>query len=1305
MNVTDQSVEKFMGGIAMISKFSVKKPYTVLVAIVLIIVLGIVSFTKMTTDLLPSMELPYAVIITTYIGASPEEVEQTVTAPIEEAMATINNIKNITSSSSENYSMVVLEFNTDANMDAATIDMRESLDQISSYWDDSISSPIIMKLNPDMMPVMVAAVDVDGMDAIELTQYVEDEIAPNLEALNGVASVTVIGDVTESVKITISQEKIDALNEDIIASLDSTFAEAEDQIESASSQITSGRNQLSSKKEATQSQLSTAEIGLSDAKLELLQTEMELTDALEELLNQEKTLIENETALNGQKQTLEGAITQLETAYGQYQALIAQKEALETMGDTTSASYQAVVAAISQIESKVGEQQDENGNPLTIASIPSYVATMQAGLQEIEQGLAQIAAGKAVIAENKQKINDGLVSVSDGKVTINDKLAEIYAANAAAQSGFIQAENQLNEGEASLEAAKEELNTQKDTAYESADMNGIITESMIKTLLTAQNFSMPAGYVTEDGEDYLIRVGDKFDSIEALSDFILMDMGMEGVEPIKLSDVADIEVVDNSDETYTKVNGNSGIILSVSKQNDFSTADVADRLNEKFEDLMEENEGLHFSTLMDQGVYINLIIDSVLENLAFGAILAVLILLLFLKDIRPTGIIACSIPVSVIFAIVMMYFSGVTLNVISLSGLALGVGMLVDNSIVVIENIYRLRSEGKSVKEAAILGAKQVTGAIIASTATTVVVFVPIIFTSGLTKQLFVDMALTIAYSLLASLIIAITFVPMMASKVLKKEMKKEGKFFEKLQGAYEKSLDKVLKHKGLVILFVLAAFILSTVAAISQGTSLMPDMDSTQLTMTMTMPEGTVELADTAAMADEIIERVTEIEDVETVGAMVGGSTMAMLGLGSSDAVDSVSFYIQCYDDKKMSNEEIASLIEEKTADLECEISVSASTMDLSALGASGVVIEIKGKEIDSLQEIANDIAEKLEEVEGLTEISNGQDETTPELRISVNKDEAIAYGLTVGQVYQAVYSEIAASTKAMTLSTAEKDYDVYVEDEEKQTLTLEDIKNITIEGTVNGEAKEVKVSEIAEITEADGLSAITRDNQSRYIEVSAAVESGYNTGLVSNDVEKLLEDYEFPEGYSLEYNGENETVMEAMKQVGLMMLLAVIFMYLVMVIQFQSLLSPFIIMFTIPLAFTGGFIGLLIGGMDVSVIAMIGMVMLAGIIVNNGIVLVDSINQMREEGMCKREAIILSGKTRLRPIIMTALTTILGLSTMAMGLGMGADMAQPMAVVVIGGLIYGTLLTLYVVPCIYDIFNRKEKIVAEVETAEEDV
>ncbi len=1268
----------------MVTKFSVKRAYTVIVGIVLVLILGVVAYTKMTVDLLPDLELPYAVIITTYPGASPEAVENGVTKPIEQAVATIDNIEGLQSVSSENYSMVVLEFGSDANMDTATIDMREKLDQVSGFFDESVGSPLILKLNPDMLPVMIAAVNKEGMSQVELSEFVDKTIQPSLESLEGVASVTGMGLVEESVQVIVRKDKVKLVNNKVRKALDDKFADAEKALKEGKDKISSGKSQLESGQATAGREFARAEVELTNAKYDLEKNEDNAKEALTKLEEQEKELA-------AQKKQVEEGIKALEELLSTYQTMSGQKAQLEAAvammpeDPAMAGQLQAVEAALQTMEEKLAGQTDQDGNPLTFAVLPDYITSLRASLAQIESGQKEITKGK-------KQLKQGLKKITSGKEKVNDSFVELKEKENETKNEMTKAQIELQQGEQEIERQENNLEEAKDAAYEGADMKAIITSDLIKGILSAQNFEYPAGYVTEDDVDYLVRVGEKFGDMEQLSDFVLLDLGMEDVDPVKLSDVADVVMVTNEDEIYSRVGRNPGVILSIAKQNEYSTKEVADRIAERFDELSRE-EGTEFVQLMNQGVYIDLVSSSVIRNLLSGALLAILILLFFLKDIRPTGIIAVSIPVSVIFAVVLMYFSHITLNVISLSGLALGVGMLVDNSIVVIENIYRLRKDGYSVREASIHGAGQMVGAITASTLTTVCVFLPIVFTTGLTRQIFTDMGLTIAYSLLASLIVAITFVPMVASKTFDRVSEKENHLMNRISGWYAGILPRVLRHKVVVLLLALVLFVASAALSVSKGFSFFPTMDSPQMTMSMKMPEGTKTLEETRQMSDQLIDRVLEISDVKTIGAMLGGEGLSLIGVGSGDAIDTVSYYLECREDKTHTNEEIARMIEENTSDLDCEITVQASTMDMSAIMTEGVSVQVKGKDLDTLRELAEQIGKKLSGINGLEEISDGLEKSVSEYRVIVDKSKAASYGLTVAQVYQKIQGKVADAAKATTLSTPTKDYAVYVKDDQAEDITMDDISNLKLDGKKGEEEVKVKVKKIAEVQDAESLSSINRIGQTRYIAVSAKVKDGFVTTAVSAEVKKLLDDMPLPSGYEIEYNGENETVMEALKQVILMLVLALAFMYLIMVAQFQSLKSPFIIMFTVPLAFTGGFAALYLTDKDVSIIAMVGMVMLSGIIVNNGIVFVDSVNQLREEGVELQEAIVVTGRNRLRPIVMTALTTILGLSTLAMGIGMGADMAQPMALVTIGGLIYGTLLTLVVVPCIYEIFHGGRK------------
>ena len=1322
----------------MLSRYSVKKPYTVVVAVVLVLILGVVSFTKMNTDLLPSMDMPYAMVMTTYPGASPETVEQTVTRPIEQSMATVSNITNVSSVSSENASVVILEFSEDANMDSVTLEMRENLDQIKGYWDESVGNPMIMKLNPDMLPVFVAAVDMDGLTAPKTTDYVENHILQEMESIAGVARVSVSGGVTEQIRVELQQDKIDGVNQKVQDAINGKFAgeeqklqDAQKQLEEGQAQLESGRQQLESGQQAAAGQIGQGSAQLSQAKEQMQAGLQEISAQLQTLEEKQAELEKQGEVLTASRAPIEAMLKELTAAKNEYYQAAAGKQELENTIAQLETQIATATESIAQLESQLEqaqtpEEQQELQNAIgkmnaqldslnmakteaqaqlqtlneglalmDIEVINKGIEEANSGLSQIAQAQAQLDAGLAQITQGKEKLNQAREQLESGKSQMSAAevqletqkiLAAVQMSSAAAKIEV--STSQMQAAQSQIDAGKEQLDAAKEQIQEQTDLHTILTQDMIKGILAAENFAMPAGYVQEDKEDYLVRVGEKVQDVDTLKDLVILDLGLEGLDPIKLSDVAEIQVTDDSSEVYAVINGNPGVMLTIEKQTGYSTGEVTDKILDRMESLEQEEKGLHFTTLMDQGIYIDMVIQSVMQNMIYGGILAVLILFVFLRSVRPTFVIACSIPISVVAALVMMYFSGVTLNIISLSGLALGVGMLVDNSIVVIENIYRMRNEGVPARKAAIEGAKQVAGAITSSTLTTVCVFAPIVFTEGITRQLFVEMGLTIAYSLAASLLVALTVVPMMSAGLLQKTEEKQSRFLDKLQEGYSQLILKALHHKTWVLLGALGLFLLSAVLSISKGTEFFPSMESTQVTMTITTEKG-IPLEETAAKSNEVMEKISDIKDIESIGAMASGSSM----MSGESNTNTVTMYLVLKEEKTLNNAQLEKEIKKRTKDVkDCEIQISTDSMDMSALGGSGINIQISGKELDELQSIAKDLAKKLEGIKGTQNVSDGLEDADAEYEVIVNKEKAMEYNLTVAQVFQAINKELAEAASATTISTAAKDYEVYVESDAKETMTRESIGKNPVEYTDSeGKKGEVLVGELAEFKDSFTPQAITREDQSRYVSVSAEIATGYNIGLVSQKVQKMLDDYHMPEGYRGQMTGEDETINEAMGQLMFMLVLALVFMYLIMVAQFQSLLSPFIIMFTIPLAFTGGFLGLLLTGKPVSIIAMIGFVMLSGIIVNNGIVLVDYINQMRKEGMEKYAAIAKAGKDRLRPIIMTALTTVLGLVTMAMGLGMGGDMVQPMAIVTIGGLLYGTLLTLFVVPCIYDILNHK--------------
>ncbi len=1254
----------------MLSKFSVKKPYTVIVGVVLIMILGYVTFTNMTVDLLPNMNMPYAIVMTTYPGASPEEVETTVTRPVEQSMATISNIKDMMSTSSENASMVMLEFEQTANMDSVTIEMRESLDQIKGYWPESVGNPMILKLNPSMMPVLIAGVSAQEGTPARTSKLIKEQVIPEIESLEGVASVTAIGSIEETVEVTVNAKKVEELSDEVTAELDRKFDEASAALADAKAQAENGKAQLEAGQGQAAKQLGQAEAEMSKKAEELKQAQLEITEKMAELNVGETTIDQSLTVLRTQKAAAQTQLDTLKALKEKESEIRAMYDLIKDDPNVDPAQKQALAQQVEALDNYDS----------TVMQLEQAIAQASAQEQALLASGQQLAQGKAQLEAIQQQVNAGALTLAEAR-------GQMASAQIQATLGLSSGGAQLAVGEAAIAQQEAQMESAKEEAYASADMEGVLNVEMVQTLLAAQNFAMPAGYVQEDGIDYLVRIGDKFKSVDDIRDLVLLDM--EGMDSVKLSDVADVQLVNNADETYAKLNGETAMMLSVQKQTGYSTGDVSGRVLEKLEELEKDKElGVKSVTLMDQGVYIDLVVDSVLQNLLYGAVLAVIILLVFLRSAKSTMIIACSIPISILAALVAMYFTGITLNVISLSGLALGVGMLVDNSIVVIENIYRMRNEeGASAQEAAIQGARQVAGAIAASTLTTICVFAPIIFTEGITRQLFVDMGLTIAYSLLASLLAALTVVPMMSAGLLKKTETKESKILAQIKDGYGKLIVLALRMKPAVLILSLVILVLSAKLALARGTEFMPAMESTEVSMTLEMERGST-MEETAAAADEVVERVSRLEDIEDIGAMIGSTSM----LSTDSSTETAQFYAITKEKPKLNNEELKKEIKKVTKDLDGELTVNMSSMDMSALGDSGIVVRIKGKELDTLQDIAGDVKKIVEEVKGTQNVTDGTEDNDEELRVVVDKAKAMSHGLTVAQAYQEISGHISDSRSTTALSTDTDEYDIYVLDGAAETMTREDVRNMTLNVTgQDGARQEVKLADIASFEDASGLQAISRINQNRTMSVSAEIKDGDNIGLVSDRVTKELDKYKAPEGYEIEMAGEDETINEAMVEVLKMLALALVFMYLIMVAQFQSLKSPFIIMFTVPLAFTGGFLGLWITGSAVSVISMVGFVMLSGIIVNNGIVFVDYTNQLIQEGMAQREALAEAGRTRLRPIIMTALTTILGLSTMAIGVGMGADMARPMAVVTIGGLLYGTLLTLFVVPCIYDLLHRK--------------
>ena len=1287
-------------------KFSVKKPLTVFVAVLAILVLGVVAYLKMTPDLMPNMDFPYVILVTTDPGASPETVEADITKPLEQSMATLDRIKNVTSSSMDSVSMVVLEFEDGVNMDTVSVDIQQKINQLKGSWGDTVGDPYVLKMNPSMLPVQVAALSYDGKDITQLSDFVNDTLSPKLEGITGVASVTVSGTVERQLHVILSQKKLDALSQRLAEAI-------ERQLDDAAGQLASARGQVNSAKAAIRS---AEESAVRDAVTQALTT---IQDSLKTMRDSRDQLQDNLRELAD----IQREKARLEAENAPYQAKI---EAIRQNPSMTEEEKQAAIAEIESDPEYVRIQAELAALDLRMAALGvkwdeavQRAKEWKKQLEELEKQLRDLETDEGVA-----KLAD---QVTAGTLTMADAVTQIISANIQLDSAL----NQIDQGLQTLEESRS-------AALSQADLSSSLNLSTITALLTAQNFSMPAGYLKEDGVNYMVSVGDAIDTRQDLEDLVLFDLGMDGIDPIRMKDVADVAITDNSSEIYDKLNGKDGVIVSFNKQSTYATAEVSDNINSRFRELEAEYEGLSFVPLMDQGDYIYLIINSILSSLGWGALFSVLILYLFLRDLRPTVITLCSIPISVIFAVVLMYFSGVTINMISLSGLAVAVGMLVDNSVVVIENIYRLRAKGATVIQAAVSGARQVLGAITASTLTTVCVFLPIVFVEGITKQLFTDLALTMTYSLLASLIVALTLVPAMASGMLRKEKPQKPGLLDRVYPAYRKAVSWSLRHRAVVLLLSLVLLLGSAGATLARGFAFMPNIDMNTVNLTVSMPEGcTREQA--VSLADEVLRRAAQVENVETVGAMMsssgssGGMDMTSMMSSGGGAYD-VTAYITLTEGA--SGAKAGQQIEAACTGMDCTVTASGA-MDsyMTYLTGSGVTLNVYGSDMEQMQSAAKTLAAKLATVPGTENVSDGLEQAATALHLSVDRNAAMEKGLTVAQVYMAVASALTDTDSSLSLTLDGLDVSVSIQSPEESRMTREKLMDLEIDpsamsamssmmsaasgsgsmsgmsgmssgsGSMSGmsgmssgstsavqAAEPVRLGDIAKLEETVSLNTIHRDQQRRYITVSADVADGCNVTKVTTAAQAAIAEVDLPQGITASFQGENEAIMDAIEQLLLMLLLGIVLVYLVMVAQFQSLRSPLIVMFTIPLAFTGGFLALLLAGIEVSVVSLVGFVMLVGVIVNNGIVLVDYINQLRLEGMGRREAIIEAGVTRLRPILMTSLTTILGLVVMAFGKDVGTALMQPVALVCIGGLLYATLMTLLVVPCMYDILSRRD-------------
>ena len=1287
-------------------KFSVKKPFTVLVAVVMVLILGFVAITKMQTNLLPDVSTPYLMVVTVYPGASPERVESEVSDVLENAL-TVPGVSGITATSAENYSLLLMHFEDDTDMDSALVKVSNKLDQVKSDLPESCLTPSIIEYSLNMNAFMTVAVSREGSDVYQLSELTKDTIVPYIQRKGGVSSVSSNGLIEKMVQVQLNQDKIDVINEKLLELINTQLSAAREELESAEKQIEDGRAEYEKQMKNFGDTVSNSVMG---------SLSVEVGDAVEVVRDQAQKLLESvnqliavvkepeiQQALIEVQQGLQKVLDKFnQTGMRDIDSLIEIVAELRTITDK-------LTSALQTLQQRLNVQEGTEGSTATDLADELQV---QESLNVIYNTLQETIAAMDNVPKLMGEFSKAMGSFSQQQLMAYMK--------------FTEAREMLNEYDKQLTAAKQQYETAKESALAQADVAKQLDIQTLATLIYAQNFSMPAGYVQDKlGESWLLKVGEEYNSVEDIEGALLLHV--EGYGDVRLSDVADVEIIDNAADSYTRLNGEQAAVLKIFKSSSSSAGVVSSNCLSAFSELEAQYDGLHIVTLSNQGNYITIVIKSILTSMAVGAALAIIVLAIFLKDVKPTLVVGISIPLSVLFAVVLMYFTGLDMNVMTLAGLSLGIGMLVDNSVVVIENIYRLRSRGVPAARAAVQGARQVSMSVVASTLTSVCVFLPVVFSSSIVRSLMLPMSLCIGYCLMASLIVAVTVVPAAASTVLKKAEPKRLPWFEKIQDGYGRSLDWCLNHRALPLIAAVVLLVFSGWSVMSMGIELLPTITSNEALVSVTTDESLTK-DESYAIAGKVVEAVMGVDNVEEVGittdTSMAGLDISQLGLPSAitDLLNAANSYGR-YKVNVMLNEDLSSKETEKTRQAledavsgieNCSATVQlyGMTDDLTSQLSSGLKIKIYGTDTETMTKLSEKIVEMVNDTEGFTNATNGLGAGDSTIILKVDRDKVRSYGLTVAQVYQQIAAKLTTTTTAQTPVTVDgTTMNVEITDN-LDPVTKENMMDITFDTTTMSAdgttaTGTCTLADIATWSTGTAPDSITSLNQTQYVTVSAETEKGYNTKVQSRLMQKKLDEFalsdEMPEGCSISMGGETESVDYMTNEMVQWMALALPFVYLVMVAQFQSLLSPFIVLFTVPLAFTGGLLGLLFTGQQLTMISLMGFIVLMGTVVNNGIVFVDYANQLRLGGMERRAALIATGKTRMRPILMTTLTTVLAMLQMVFSNDMASQLMSGMAIVIICGLSYATLMTLYIVPILYDILFKKPPLNVDVGSDEE--
>ena len=1023
----------------MLSKISIKRPVTTVMILLMVILAGILSYTGLDLALMPSIDIPVALVHTTYIGAGPSEIENLVTKPVEAALGTISNVEKITSISSANTSMVMVQFVDGTDIDMAAVDMREKIDMVKGNLPEDSNSPVVLKIDMNATPVYVGITS-KNLDLSQLNNLLEDSIVPKLERIEGISAVNLSGGLKNEIEITLSPEKMQG--------------------------------------------------------------------------------------------------------YG-------------------------------------------------------------------------------------------------------------------------------------------------------------IAVNQISQLLSAENMNMPSGSIYQGESQLQLRTMGEFSSVDEIRD---LPLTTPSGALLYLRDIADIQETTKDRDSFTYVNGTEGIMISLDKQSTANIVDVSNKINAELEKLQKDYPEIQLNMLSDTADYIKTSIGNVTSTAFQSALVAVIVLFLFLRNPITSLIIGISIPTSILATFALMYLKGLTMNIISMGGISLGIGMLVDNSIVVLDNIFKYWKQGASPKEAAERGTAEISMAVFASTLTTIAVFLPLVFVQGAIGQMLQNLAYTICFALASSLIVSLTFVPMACSILLYRGEQKAKKSFKALNMVlvkwaclirmldeyYRKVLVWTLRHRKRTVAMVLAFFLFTLALTPLAGFDFMPKSDQGSASITIQLPRG-AKLEATEEVVHNVLYKLEGIPELDLVYASVG-SGMIATGMDSA----TVTVVLVDKKDRKRSTDEVCEEIKERMKDVPgAETTVASTENAMGSFGGSDVSINITGYDTDLLLQAETDVKEILEHTKGIKDVSGSSDETVPEAWVAIDRSKASLYGITTASLASALNTAVSG-----TVSTQYKvngdEIDVRIRYDKDDLNYINDVKNLII---TSPSGTSIPLSEVAKIDIVDSTVQIFRENQKKYVTVEANTD-GVDTNTAKKSMDENLKDYTFPEGCSYSYSGTLEQMEKSFKSLLLVFIVAVLLIYMIMASQFESLIYPGIVMFSMPLAITGGILGLVITGTTITVVAFMGFIMLVGIVVNNAIVLVDYTNQLMAQGKPCDEALIEAGPSRLRPILMTTLTTILGMLPIALGMAEGIETQKSMAITVIFGLTVSTLVTLIFIPVLYSGVNDLKRKIHEKRT-----